>query len=302
MPASSIHPRPPYDFDLSASIFSGGDPQIRDYSKGIFRQALPVHGVPGLVELKSSGTVDSPEIRLTFHSAHTKTQSVAPDVEQLVSSEFNFNDDLSPFYRDIAEDPIMAGISSKLRGLKVPTTPTVFEALVDSIIEQQISLLVAHRMQNRLIRAVGRQEVFQGQVYFCYPTPEGIAAASEETFRACGLSRRKAEYIRDIARKIVDGTIDLGKFRLNPDTESILAELMELRGIGRWTAELTALRGLHRFDAFPADDLGLRRLIGHYYGNAAPISSETARTIADRWGSWKGLAAYYLVVASIRGI
>ena len=145
----------------------------------------------------------------------------------------------------------MAGISGKLRGLKVPTTPMVFEALVDSVIEQQISLLVAHRMQNRLIRAIGQQAVIRGQTYYCYPAPGGIASASDETFRECGLSRRKAEYIRDIARQIVEGTIDLEKYRSMPDTESVLAELMELRGIGRWTAELTALRGLHRFDAFP---------------------------------------------------
>lgn len=169
------------------------------------------------------------------------------------------------------------------------------------MIEQQISLLVAHRMQNRLIRAVGQQITIRGQTYYCYPTPEEIAGASDETFRSCGLSRRKAEYIRDIARHIVEGTLDLENLRTLADTESVLAEMMNLRGVGRWTAELTALCGLHRFDAFPADDLGLRRLIGHYYGNNGVIPVETARKIADRWGSWKGLAAYF-VVASRWGI
>jgi len=80
------------------------------------------------------------------------------------------------------------------------------------------------------------------------------------------------------------------------------AKLSTLRGVGLWTAELAALRGLARFDAIPADDLGIRRSISHYYAKTSRIDNGEARRIAEAWGAWKGLAAYYLLVAERLGI
>ena len=79
----------------------------------------------------------------------------------------------------------------------------------------------------------------------------------------------------------------------------ILDHLRALRGVGMWTAELTALRGLNRLDVIPADDLGLRRWIAHYYCNNRLITSTQARDVAQRWGNWKGLAGYYLIIAGL---
>ena len=81
------------------------------------------------------------------------------------------------------------------------------------------------------------------------------------------------------------------------DSEAIITELVKLKGVGRWTAELAILRGMHRLDAFPADDLGLRRSIAQRYQRGGKISAEEARKIAEQWGEWKGLAAYYLLIA-----
>ena len=181
-------------------------------------------------------------------------------------------------------------------------TPTVFEALTDSVIEQQISLKAAHSIGNRLIRAVGKQLALDGTVRYCYPDPEILARTTDTTFRACGLTIRKGEYIRDISRLILAGDLDMEGFRQFPDTESVIGELVKIRGIGRWTAELTILRGLHRPEAFPADDVGVRRFISQYYLGGSRISPAEARTFAERWGAWKGFAAYYLEVADLLGI
>ena len=129
-----------------------------------------------------------------------------------------------------------------------------------------------------------------------------LAKTPDETFRACGLTLRKGEYIRGIAQQILAGDLDPEAFRGYPDTESIIAELVKVRGIGRWTAELTILRGLHRPDAFPADDVGVRRFISRYYRDGGKITSADARIFAERWGAWKGFAAYYLEVADLLGI
>ena len=175
----------------------------------------------------------------------------------MVASLLSINDDMDPFYQAVAGDPILADLTVRLRGVRAPVTLTVFEALADSIIEQQISLKAAHSIENRLIRAVGKQLVLDGTVYYCYPDPEILATTADSTFRACGLTVRKGEYIRDVSRLILAGDLDVEGFRQFPDTESVIEELVKIRGIGRWTAELTILRGLHRPDAFPADDVGV---------------------------------------------
>jgi DNA-3-methyladenine glycosylase II len=267
-----------------------------------FYQALDFRGSPVLTELVSTGSVDSPELRLTLHSHKPLAAETVNTIQQLVFSMFSVSDDMSPFYRAIARDTFMAGLILRLRGLRVPATPTVFEALVDSVIEQQISLTAARRVENRLIRAAGNSAVFDGNTWYCYPTPGILARTTDSTFRACGLTLRKGEYIRGISRDILTGNLDLEHFRNYPDTDSIMSELVKIRGVGTWTAELTILRGLHRADAFPADDVGVRRFISRYYRNGEKISAAEARVFAERWGPWKGFVAYYLEVADLLGI
>ena len=196
-------------------------------------------------------------------------------------------------------DPVMAGLVRQLHGLRAPSTPTVFEALVDSVIEQQISLHVAQGIEHRLIRALGNTIRTNGTTFYCYPTAPALAETTDAMFRACGLTIRKGEYIRGISQQILAGDIDPEAFRDEPDTEAVIHEMMKIRGIGRWTAELSILRGLHRPDAFPADDVGVRRFISQYYCGGKKITAAEARDLSERWGAWKGFAAYYLEVADL---
>ena len=85
-------------------------------------------------------------------------------------------------------------------------------------------------------------------------------------------------------------------------TEDMINELSKIRGLGVWTAELVVLIGLGRLDALPADDIGLRRSISHFYCGDVRISSDETRKIAQNWGKLKGLAGYYLIVADMRGL
>jgi DNA-3-methyladenine glycosylase II len=220
----------------------------------------------------------------------------------MVARIFSTADDLAPFYHAMEPDAVMADLILRLHGLRAPATPTVFEALTDSIIEQQISLKAARSIENRLIRSVGKQLQLDGETWYAYPEAEVLAETSDSTFRSCGLTVRKGEYIRDISRQILAGDLDVEAFRQEPDTEAVIADLVKLRGIGRWTAELTILRGLHRPDAFPADDVGVRRFIGQFYLGGRKVTSAECRAFADRWGAWKGFCAYYLEVADLLGI
>jgi DNA-3-methyladenine glycosylase II len=292
----TLTPVPPFNFDLSTTIFAGGDPQIRIYDNDRYWQVLRFDGKLILITITSSGTVEIPELTVELTAGITTNDKNR--IKEKVFSLFNLDFDLTAFYDEVKADTVMATLTQHLRGLKSPTTPTVFEALVDSIIEQQISLNVAHVLERNVIKTFGDNLTLDDVVYYAYPTPHNVAGGTVEQLRNCGLSMRKAEYIHGIATSIVQGELDLEHFKSYEDAEEIIKEMTKIRGIGVWTAELTMLRGMHKLEAIPADDLGLRRHIAHYYCNDHKITGAEAREIAEKWGTWKGLAAYYLILAS----
>jgi DNA-3-methyladenine glycosylase II len=196
----------------------------------------------------------------------------------------------------------MHHIAQQLYGLKNPTTPMVFESLVESIVEQQISIKIAHTIEQRLAKKFGEPLTIDDNIYFAYPTPQNIAGVSISEIQQVGLSMRKAEYIQGVAGLIVDGKLDLERLKNSENLEQIIAELDEIKGIGVWTAELTMLRGMQKLEAIPADDFGIRRVISKYYCSGKPVKTTEAREIAKTWGRWKGLAAYYLIIAEVKGI
>ena len=293
----TVNPTPPFDFELSAMIFSDGDPQIRKYEKGEFWQVIRVGNKLILLTITNAGTVEDPKLSVRLESDQSISDRDREKSGKTVRTLFNLDFDVKPFYEDTKHDSVMTSLTRKLRGLKSPTTPSVFEALIDSIVEQQISLSIANRMEGRLIKSFGQVLSLNKEVYYAFPTPREFAFTSVHKLRSCGLSQRKAEYIKDVSKMVTDGKLCLEKLKDYKDANDIIAELDGIRGIGIWTAEMTMVRGMQRVEAFPADDVGLRRVISHYYCGNRGISSEEARKIAEKWGKWKGLACFYLIIA-----
>ncbi len=157
-------------------------------------------------------------------------------------------------------------------------------------------------MKGRIIKKFGSTLNINGHVYYAFPTPKQLNNASFDELRECGLTLRKTEYIKSISKEIETGNLDLEKFKEYKDTDEIINELCKIRGIGLWTAEFVMLRGLNKLESLPADDIGIRRVISHYYCNGRKISSDEARKIAENWGKWKGLASFYLIIAEMMNI
>lgn len=295
-------PVAPYNFALSARIFTGGDPQISRYEDNKFWQVVRANKKLILVLVESTGTVEEPQLSVTLKSNEKISEEDVKSAENIVISMFNLNFDLKEFYEFMKSDPVMSKLTRQLRGLNSRTTSTVFEALASSIIEQQISLIASQSIERRMIKDHGDKLQLDDQVYYAFPTPETLSKLTKEQLRESGLSLRKAEYIIDISKLIVAGKLDLDRCKKYKDVTKIIEELSRLRGVGEWTAHLTALRSMHRHRAFPADDLGLRRSISHFYCNDEKISADDARKIAGRWGKWRGLAGFYLIVGVFRDI
>jgi DNA-3-methyladenine glycosylase II len=297
----TLTPIAPYDFGLSAELFAAGDRQVRAFADGIFYQVLMVNGKLVLASLTSAGTIANPKINATLKANSNITKQDITQATVQLSNIFHLNFSLTEFYQEIQNDTVMANITQRLEGYKTPAMSTAFEALVNSIVEQQIAIKVAFQIENRLAKRFGEKLTLDKEDFFLFPTPKHLSAANIDDIRQCGLSARKAEYIKESAQTIVDGKLDFDQLNLQ-SAQEIIKKLDALRGIGVWTAELTMLKGMQRLDALPADDFGIRRVISTYYCSKEKINGQKARLIAENWGKWKGLAAFYLIVAEAKGI
>lgn len=295
-----IKPLPPFDLDLSARLFAEGDRRIRRYEAGAFWQVIRMNERLALATVRSLGTVDEPVLSIDLEPGEGLSEADKMTAEAMVRMIFNLNLDLQPFYDAVKGDRVMSQITRRLRGLRSPSTTSVFEALIDSIVEQQISLKAAWSVQRRLTEAFGDSLVLGSKTYYDFPRPQRLAEATIEQLRGCGLSGRKAEYVRGVSQMVVDG-LDIEGMNAYDD-DKIIEELSRIRGVGVWTAELTMVRGMQKFDSVPADDLGIRRAVSHYYYDGRKISGQEARRTAEQWKGWRGLAGFYLIMGERLGI
>src|SRR3954451_23127751 len=175
------------------------------------------------------------------------------------------------------QGPIHPGIDR--RGSR----PNGYEALARAIVGQQLSTRAAASIWDKLLA------MFDGTM----PTPEQILRRRRETLRKAGLSNAKVEFLRDLASRIKDGRLDLGRLKDLSD-EDVCAELIEVKGVGRWTAEMFLIFHLGRQDVVSAGDLGIRRAIQIAYRMDELPGPEEIDRIAEAWRPHRTLAGLYL--------
>ena len=178
-------------------------------------------------------------------------------------------------------DPVLGGIIRSHPRIFLRPRGEPFLTLARAIVGQQISVKAAQSVWDRFAACVGDV------------TPANVLARERPLLRACGLSDRKTEYIADLARHFADGAIHVHRWPAMSD-EDIIAELVEVRGIGRWTAEMFLIFNLMRPDVLPLDDLGLQRAICLHYFKGRPRAKETMRRLARAWQPWRSVATWYL--------
>lgn len=180
-----------------------------------------------------------------------------------------------------AADERMAELVERYTGLGLVSRGDPFGTLARSIVGQQISVKAADAVWGRFVTAVG--EV----------SPTAVLAAGEAGLAGCGLSRRKSEYVRDLAAHFASGRLDPAAWLVMED-EAVIVALTEVRGIGRWTAEMFLIFNQLRPDVFPLDDLGLQRAVHERYFAGEKQSRKTLAAFGERWRPWRSVATWYL--------
>ncbi|WP_206917256.1 DNA-3-methyladenine glycosylase family protein [Alicyclobacillus suci] len=194
----------------------------------------------------------------------------------------------------LCQDPVLEPVVHALRGLYLQRDVDSFCCLVRMMIGQQVNVAFATTLTNRLIELVGRKVAIGCETLAVFPRAADVARLSVDTLRSLQFSERKAQYIVNLAKMVVDGQIDLRADKLDClEDEELIAYLGQIRGVGRWSAQCCALFSLQRPDIFPAQDVGLLDAIGRLYGGVRP-SIEQAADMAQAWSPYRSYAAHVL--------
>jgi DNA-3-methyladenine glycosylase II len=196
---------------------------------------------------------------------------------------------MSPYEELATSDPRMSALIERFGRLSFETRrrgrprTDSYGSLVRSVVAQQLSAKAAATIFDRVL------ELFGGRT----PTPTELLAIEEERLREAGLSGRKVEYLRDLARHVESGELELDRFATMSDDE-VIAEITAVRGFGVWTAQVFLMFHLERPDVLPTGDLGIRRAVQIVYGlDELPDHDELTR-IAEPWRPHRTLACIYL--------
>lgn len=191
-----------------------------------------------------------------------------------------------------AADPTMAALiervgkidlATRLRRRQEERPADAYGALLRAIVGQQLSTKAARTIYLRVL------EIFDGAT----PSPDQLLAAKEADLRGAGLSGRKVEYVQDLARHVISGELELD--RLNGlDDEQVIEEIVAVRGLGQWTAEMFLLFHLERPDVISGGDLGIRKAVQIEYGMEEMPAPTEVVDLSERWRPHRSLASLYL--------
>ena len=185
----------------------------------------------------------------------------------------------------VKRDRVMKKLIPQFGEARLQSRGDAFTTLARSIVGQQISVKAAQSVWNRFAAAVGGPSIRL--------VPAAVLALDMPTLRGAGLSTRKAEYLSDLAKHFESGVVHVAQWQ-QMDDEAIIDELVAIRGIGRWTAEMFLIFHLMRPNVLPLDDLGLIKGISQGYFSGEPVSRAEARELGDAWAPYRSVATWYI--------
>ena len=285
---AAVPVRAPYRLDLSATVLRRLSSNVVDvFEGGVYRRLLGDPADPTLLTV-TQPDAGSVAVRLDGPAA------ARLDPEAVVRRALGTDVDLTPFYAGVRGVPWLAELAEGARGVKPPRYPSLWEAVVNAVVYQQISITAAGAILRRVVERYTTPRDVDGVRLHPFPAARTLLDAEATELRALGLSMNKVNALKAAAAAIEDHALD--EAALAPlSTPDLLAALTEHTGIGPWTAAVIALRGLGRLDVFPMNDsgaaAGFRRLSGDPGVEPEPI---IARLVPQQ-----GMLYYHLLIGRL---
>jgi DNA-3-methyladenine glycosylase II len=292
----TLEPVAPFRLDLTAWALCRRPGNTVDRWQGdTYRRTLRLTDAIAEIAVHQTGPPEAARLVVSVASDRPG-RHIRAEVTGLLQRVLGLDVDLRDFYRRAESDPLLGQLVSRFRGLKPPRFPSIFECLVNAVACQQLTLTVGITLLNRLAEAFG--PVSRGIAAHGCPEPTDIVDADRQRLRDLGFSNSKARALMELADRVTRGELDLEKLETESDEAASVA-LQGLRGVGRWSAEYTLLRGLGRLGVFPADDVGARNNLRRFIGLDAGAGYEDIRSAVSRWAPYSGLVYFHLLLDHI---
>ena len=286
-----LRPRGPFRFDLALRYYRSSPSTIAELvDDRSYRRAFRGPAGPAVLTAAWDDADEGLRVAVAGPGGDEAGLELAA---RLAERAFGLGDDASGLVAVAGGQGVMAERLRRYLGLRPLAIPDPFEALVWAILGQQINIAFAARLKRVLLERYGEVVDVAGREHRLFPEPGRLADVTPEELRPLQFSRQKALYVRELARAIVDGRVDLEALRARPD-EEVVAEITRLKGIGRWTAEYLLLRGFGRPDAIPAGDMGLRAIVGRLLGLGRNATEAEVRAAAEPLAPYRGYLAMAL--------
>ncbi|HTX61334.1 MAG TPA: hypothetical protein VMC48_03420 [Methanobacterium sp.] len=283
-----LFPKAPFDFKKSLEFINRFTPAADEQTVHIksFTKAVYLEDQVLAFKIEDRGQVEEPELYYTFYSEDEINKKIKTELEDRISFYLSLDDDLNPFYAIGNEDKKFNQIIRKLYGLHQVKFLTPFEAASWAVLSQRISMKAAHTMKNNITRDVGDHIEVDGKDYWTFPDASQIKKLGVEKLHSIIKNQRKTEYLTRVAEAF--DQVD-EKFLREEDIEEVKEWLINIKGIGEWSAHLELIRGLGRMDDKPQHDRTLAKCFRQIYG-----SDENYEETLERYGNYKGYWAYYM--------
>jgi DNA-3-methyladenine glycosylase II len=290
-----LRPIPPFRLDLTVWALRRRQRNLIDRWDGrTYRRVIVMGGRPTELAVRQAGSSAASRLIVTA-TPSPRTLLETRRVRSIVDRLLGLRVDLTDWYRMAAGDARLRLLADAFLGMKPPRFPTVFEAVINAFACQQLSLEVGVELLNRLATIAGaRFETPRGSRY-AFPTAQDVARLTPAKCRAIGFSRQKVRALLGLAHAITGRELDLELLQQRNDAVA-QQRLLELRGVGRWTAEYVLLRGLGRLHVFPGDDVGAQKRLGRWLGRSRPMDYAAVHRAVKRWEPYAGLVYFHLLL------
>ncbi len=296
----SLQPQPPFRLDLTVWVLRRRPHNLVDRWNGrVYRRVLTMQDKPVEVVVTQTGSPVAPCLQVQARGTEPSPQA-ASLLTAALTRILGLQVDLTDFYRFADSDSQLRPLAREFRGFKPPRFPSLFEALVNGIACQQLSLTVGIHLLNRLAAARGLSFPGEDGPAPAFPRPRDLAGVEAEDLRSLGFSRQKALFLVELAQRVMQDKPDL-EAMAGLDDATVLEQLRAFKGVGRWTAEYALLRGLGRWHLFPGDDVGARNRLREWLQLPEPLDYQGVRRVLDRWQPYGGLLYFHFLLKQLAG-
>lgn len=287
----------PQGYDLLSSVHSWIYPDIQPVpektGEGYFGRVYNVEGQQ--VALIFRQRRPGGNLRITYSDYDHPKQTLRKLVERTLNLRFKIDDAL----KQIRADEKISFIAPLVSGVRPYMSPTPYEALMKTIIQQQVSYKAANVFTKRMVLGLAKPLSFENQDWYSFPDARRIAITGVDGLKQFGFGY-KADYIHHSATLIANGHLELDSL-LGKSYEEVVKQLKPIRGIGEWTIRVLSLAGLGNFSVFAYDDLVIQKILGNLYNKGQRMTSKQVHQHAESWGASSTIVLYLLMSAEVLG-